>query len=215
MKLQATFALLVAGVVSVGAAATVHAADLPTYSSPTSVDVALDYAVPKSNRWTGFYVGGNIGAGFVTNNGNDRDIAGGVQIGYNQQFDHFVVGGEFEGIYTNRLQYQIGAGGLLEQTWNGTAKARAGVAFDNILLFGALGVNLARLEGKGTVTSGDRWQAGVAFGGGVEVAFTEQLSGKLEYTQTRFNGVESTIAGIGRKDDLVNHAIKAGVNFRF
>lgn len=49
----------------------------------------------------------------------------------------------------------------------------------------------------------------------MEVAFTEQLSGKLEYTQTRFNGVESTIAGVGRKDDLVNHAIKAGVNFRF
>lgn len=216
MKSSSKIALLATCLMLTAGAGAANAADLPVYSVPAALDFSVDLAVQTADRWTGFYVGGHLGGGFVNRPaGDDRDIIGGIQAGYNLQLDQFVIGAELEGAMSNRLQYKLGAGGILEQTFNGTAKARAGIAMDNVLLYGTLGVNVARLEGKGAVTSGDRWQAGLAFGGGVEVAFNEHLSGKLEYTQTRFNGVESRIGGVARKDDLVNHAVKAGVNFHF
>lgn len=203
----------VATMATVGAAS---AADLPPYLAPSMVDNAVDYAVPPADRWTGLYAGAHLGAGFINQPGGDqRAIFGGLQAGYNQQFGQFVVGGELEGSYNNRLQHRISGGGVYEQTWSGSAKARAGVALDSILLFGTAGVAVARLDAKGAITSGDRWQAGLAFGGGVEFAFSESMSAKLEYTQTRFNNVPSTSGGIGRSDNLVNHAVTAGINYRF
>ena len=190
------------------------AADLPVRPVTAVVDPVVSYASPSTDRWTGFYAGVNGGAGFVTAPGNDRDWALGAQAGYNQQFGMFVLGGELEGGYTNGLQYRIGTGGVLEQTWGGSARVRGGVAFDNILAFGTIGVATARLDSKGTVKSKDAWATGLTFGGGVEVAVTDSISAKLEYSQTRFDGVRSTIGGSSRSDDLVNHAIKAGVNFR-
>ena len=38
---------------------------------------------------------------------------------------------------------------------------------------------------------------------------------RAEYLQTRYFDVDSAVAGIGRTDDLTNHAITVGVNYRF
>ena len=84
-----------------------------------------------------------------------------------------------------------------------------------MLLYGTVGVTTARFEGKGTATSRDRWHTGSTYGAGAEMGFTENISGKVEYTQTRFNGVDSTIGGVKGSNNLVNHAIKTGLNFRF
>lgn len=199
-----------------GVVSQASAADLVPSSPPLVATNAPVYAAPTSDLWTGFYAGVHGGAGLVNMPaGNDRDVLAGIQGGYNYQFGNFVVGGELEGSYNNGLQHRLTSTGALEQTWTGTAKARAGVAVDNFLLFGTVGVASARLNSQGAVTSPDRWATGLAFGGGVEMALTEHLSGKLEYTQTRFNDVSSTIAGSARSDNLVNHAIKAGLNYRF
>ncbi|HEV7308377.1 hypothetical protein [Ensifer sp.] len=44
---------------------------------------------------------------------------------------------------------------------------------------------------------------------------TEDMSAKLEYTQTRFNRVGTTIGGVKGSDNLINHSVKAGSNIRF
>lgn len=206
-----------AGVLGMAATGQAMAADL-AMTAPSYVDPVINHVSPASDYWTGFYAGGHLGRGFVEGkNGKDAEFSGGLQAGYNHQIGNFVVGAELEGSYTNKLDYLLpgGTGGLLRQNWGGSAKARAGFALDRVLIFGTLGVGVARLEAGGAVTSGDVWAAGVAFGGGAEVAFTESLSGKLEYTQTRFDGVNSRVGGVQRKDDLVNHTIKAGLNYRF
>jgi outer membrane immunogenic protein len=58
--------------------------------------------VDPLHQWTGFYVGGNIGYGIagLTDNGplavttNMTGVVGGVQAGYNYQYQHLVVGVE-------------------------------------------------------------------------------------------------------------------------
>ncbi|RAS01214.1 outer membrane protein [Ensifer adhaerens] len=187
------------------AASTAQAADF----NNSGVDFA------NVDRWTGAYAGGHIGTGSSNQKGSKNKINGGVQVGYNQQFGDFVVGGEIEAARAGGLQYQVGKGGALQQTWSGTARAKAGYALDNVLLYGTVGVTTARFEGKGTVTSRDRWHTGWTYGAGAEMGFTENISGKVEYTQTRFNGMDSTIGGVKGSNNLVNHAIKTGLNFRF
>lgn len=212
-----TIPLFIAAVTAASglAAGQAVAADLaprPVLSTP---DPVLSYAAPSADRWTGFYVGSNLGAGFVTAPAKNQNFALGLQAGYNQQFGMLVLGGELEGAYANGLQYRIGSGGILEQTWGGTAKVRGGVALDNVLLYGTFGLAAANLNSKGTVTSKDQWVTGLAFGGGVEVAFDDSMSARVEYTQTRFDDVRSTVGGTSRTDNLVSHAVKAGLNFKF
>ena len=74
------------------AAGSAHAADLP-YRQPYSAPPAA-YAVYS---WVGPYIGLNLGYqwGGTTNNPTDPSgIMGGVQAGYNFQFNQFVVGVE-------------------------------------------------------------------------------------------------------------------------
>jgi outer membrane immunogenic protein len=214
MRTVSLIAAMVAAVSAFGLGA-VAAADLISTSPALTPDKSLGYAAPAADRWTGSYAGGNAGAGYVTATPTSQDYALGLQAGYNQQFGMLVLGGELEGAFTNGTQFRVGTGGILEQNWGGTAKLRGGLAFDNVLLYGTAGLATAYLDSKGTVTSKDQWVAGLAFGGGVEVAVDETMSVKLEYTQTRFSDVQSTIGGTSRTDDLVGHAIKAGLNFKF
>jgi outer membrane immunogenic protein len=86
----------------------VRAADMAVKAPP------VPYA-PPSFSWTGFYVGGNVGAGFVTGTlsefagaadtvGGSAELIGGGQIGYNWQFSPNIVFGVewfFDGISGN------------------------------------------------------------------------------------------------------------------
>ncbi|MBD9639411.1 hypothetical protein IB277_24295 [Ensifer sp. ENS07] len=82
----------------------------------------VDFA--NVDRWTGAYAGGHIGTGSSNQKGSKNKINGGVQVGYNQQFGDFVVGGEIEAARAGGLQYQVGKGGALQQTWSGTPGPR-------------------------------------------------------------------------------------------
>jgi outer membrane immunogenic protein len=87
----------VAAVAFIVPGAGVRAADISAKAPPAP------YAPPPFN-WTGFYVGGNVGAGFVTESasefagaadsvGGNAQFIGGGQIGYNWQFSPNVVFG--------------------------------------------------------------------------------------------------------------------------
>src|SRR5205807_2255943 len=103
---------LVSGALSLGLVNAGSAADMAVKARPQIVD-------PGTN-WSGFYIGGNLGGGwsttrfdgipvtgdhfllatssFSTGNSNSGDWVGGVQAGYNWQFDRIVLG--IEGTYS-------------------------------------------------------------------------------------------------------------------
>ena len=195
--------------------AEVHA---QSFTAPSSGLNSTDFFSPV-DQWSGFYAGvhgGVIETGRVPNPfGNARAFEGGLQFGSNLQFGNLVVGAEATGTYSHDFRHDMGAGASLKQTWSGSVKARAGVALDQILLYGTLGYGMARLEPSGTVTSEATNVGGLVFGGGAEYALTEQLALRVDYTQSRYSGVVFTAGGLKQTRDIVDHSVRAGLNFRF
>ncbi len=178
-------------------ATSAHAADLPTQAP-------IVYAPVPVFTWTGFYVGLNAGVGWagsrdvvvtgptaatsgiLSAGGSDGVFVGGGQIGYNWQSGSIVYGLEAD------IQY-VDAGGSVAwgpYTWwanngdddgayLGTVRARLGYAMDRVLIYitGGLaygGLNSNPLTGNSTSNTG--W----TIGGGVEYAFTNNWTVRLE-----------------------------------
>ncbi|RCS24575.1 porin family protein [Phyllobacterium salinisoli] len=201
-----------AGLVATLPVAAASAADLGTgdyYADPAPLDTAQD--------WSGNYVGAQIGASsseFPNPFSNRTGALGGVVVGKNFQNGKFVYGGELEANFAE-AEHRLGRGGTLQQSWSGVAKARAGIAMDKTLIYGALGYGATKFKPKGTVTSGSDWEGGVLLGAGVEQVISGPLSVKAEYDYMRFGDVKTEVGGRTQRDNLSNHAIKAGVNYKF
>ena len=221
------------------------AADLPTRTAPPVF-------VPPAFTWTGFYAGVNAGAvfgqnggsftdptyGYVTRSGgSDAASAGGGQIGYNYQFgtgSGFVVGleADIQGVAGgSRGTYALGSASYVNVSpsldWFGTVRARAGYAFDRVLVYATGGF----AYGGGSVSSlaaaypyslPDTTRTGYAVGGGVEYAFTPSISAKVEGLYVRLNrasaasyydAATNTYDGANRDDGF--GVVRAGLNYRF
>lgn len=210
--MQKTMALLATTAVLASLTAGAQAADLAV-SRGYDAQPAQSYAAV--DPFTGAYVGGTVG--IVTSNefneGSNAAAIGG-QVGYLQQFGAFVVGAEVEALYLNDLRYELGGGNGVSQNWSLAAKARAGVALDHTLLYGTLGYGVSSFEGYGGRTTSDDVKGGVVFGAGIEQAFTDSISARVEYLQTRYDGVSSDFGG-PQTNDLVGHSVRLGLNYRF
>ena len=192
------------GMLSLCAAVPANAADVPVARSPGFV--APRFVAPPVVQpffpWNGLYVGGHLGGAWLdvddTNlHDDDRDRAFlyGGQAGYNWHIGQFVLGleGQISGVDSER-----------NVDWIGTLAGRAGIAFDQILVYGKVGG--AWLNGSDN-TSG--WMAGA----GVEYGFTRFWSAKLEYNFLDFGNERFARSGVDH--DLTTHLIKIGVNYRF
>ena len=65
--------------------------------------------------------------------------------------------------------------------WFGTLRGRAGYAFNNILLYGTLGLAYGDLKGELLGADETKTETGWAGGLGAEVGFTPNWSAKVEY----------------------------------
>lgn len=167
--------------------------------------------------WTGNYVGGQFGASSSKFPSPFSDRTGalmGVVAGRTVQSGKFVMGGELEANFAE-AEHRIGHGGELQQSWNGNAKAKAGIAIDQTLVYGTLGYGATKFKGKGKTTDAPGWNGGVVLGAGVEQVVSGPLSVKAEYDYQRYSGVKSEVNGVSQKNDLNNHSLKAGLNYRF
>jgi outer membrane immunogenic protein len=220
---------LLATTVLVGSAS---AADIrrPAYKAPMLAPVSV-------YNWTGFYVGVNVGYswgrqdatldGFGSvGSSHVNGIIGGGQIGYNWQINNIVLGLEtdFQGsgqrgdggvpgvaTFTNRLD------------WFGTVRGRLGYAFDRWLPYVTGGWAYGHGDFSGIVTgvgpfSASNTYSGWTVGGGLEYAFLNNWSAKLEYLHINFGDgpvaavVPGTNIAAGRlKDDIV----RVGLNYKF
>lgn len=183
----------------------------------------------------------------LTNFGDlDSDgFFGGVRAGYNYQIGQFVVGAEADialsdiGDRAGSTQLIPGFGttalvGRSDVTFFGTIRARAGFAFDRALVYATGGLAYAgteyRIAGVGPLgtTAGfkkDETQIGFAVGGGVEYAFTNNLTANLEYQfigldkqRYGFNYLNAAGAVIGTGSTVATqsfHTVRAGVNYKF
>ncbi|MDT2021743.1 outer membrane beta-barrel protein [Methylocella sp. CPCC 101449] len=187
---------------------------------------------------------GTNGVLTVPNNGNNRSsFIGGAQIGYNWQFNSSFVGGlEADIQYANlsRRNGQVtpfpgyiftGAPGLAfaappatvvsgtgsNQNYFGTVRARLGFAIDRTLVYAT----------GGLAYGGGNSRVGYAVGGGVEYAFMNNWSAKIEALyigMNRNNNNNFAVFNLGtntlflpnsnsRRNDFV--VVRAGINYRF
>ncbi len=202
--------ILLASVALFGFAGAASAADLPMRSAPPAPIVA---AAPIFT-WTGFYVGVNAGYGWSNDDfdafdaadvDDDGGFVGGAQVGYNYQIGSFVVGleGDIQYIDFGSTRFRDADLVLREagiDDWFGTARARAGVAFGQALIYGTGGFAFADDVGGWTV------------GGGVEYAFTNNLSLKVEGLYVNLEE-DDAFDGLDYEADF--GVIRAGLNFRF
>jgi outer membrane immunogenic protein len=222
---------LLASTAFVGSAA---AADIqqarPAYKAPVLAPISV-------YNWTGFYVGANVGYGWgrqdvsldgfgSVGSANLNGVIGGGQIGYNWQVNQWVFGLEtdFQGsgqkgdggvsgvaAYTNKLD------------WFGTVRGRVGYAFDRWLPYVTGGWAYGHGDLSGTVTgvggfSGSNTYSGWTVGGGLEYAFLNNWSAKLEYLHVDFGDGPSVavvpgtnISGGKLRDDIM----RVGLNYKF
>jgi len=138
--------------------------------------------------WTGFYAGGHVGGGWVSD--GDGGFLGGGQVGFNYQIRQWVLGVEAD--------LSAASGDL---NWSSTLAARFGWTTGPWLVYGKLGGAWANIDfvNHGIVT--DRTSSGLLLGVGAEYALQNNWTAKIEYN--RMN---------------VDHdvdVIKFGLNYRF
>ncbi len=191
-------------------AAPAGAADIPGGPAPSYV-TATPFGV---YNWNGGYVGLNLGYqwGKARNLGlNPSGFNGGGQAGYNWQTGQFVIGGETDlqvsGADDTFASYKF------SNPWFGTARLRAGMAMNNILLYATAGLAYGggRLNFAGVTET--RTHVGWTAGAGIEVGFTPHWSAKAEYLYVDLS--EKSYVLSGTTNGLASSIVRFGVNYRF
>jgi len=169
---------------------------------------------------------------------------GGLQAGYQQQWDRLVVGVEADIQWTGGDNDNGFSGPLIGPTYRttaeieyfGTVRARAGYAIGNILLFGTGGIAYGEAKGTVVVTPGlpgtptgpsysgsdSAFHVGYVVGGGLEVALSRTLSAKVEFLHVdlgdetyRFDFAGSGGSFARTKTEIDVDTVKLGLNYHF
>ncbi|MGL4325588.1 MAG: outer membrane protein [Beijerinckiaceae bacterium] len=226
-------ATLLAGAAMIGAAS---AADLP------SRKVAPVAFVPAFS-WTGFYVGLQGGYQWGRTTGTLANAAGllpdpaaynpngmmvGAHVGYNYQINQIVVGleGDLEwsdlsgrGISVSLARYHT-----TNVDWQASIRARLGIAIDRALIYVTGGVAFADVNHTIGFTpavlpyhSYGSMRTGWTAGAGLEYAFTNNWTGRVEYRYADYGKTSATSIANNSNDrsHLTTHAVRVGVSYKF
>jgi outer membrane immunogenic protein len=139
------------------------AADLPPPMAPPPRAPAAFIPIAPAYNWSGFYIGGNLGAAFSNGSYSDTlgstfnastgtSFIGGGQVGVNYEFsNNVVIGAEAMFDWAPNTNNNINLAGVganagntaaaqLNNRWLTTATGKLGYAFDRVLLYGKGGV---------------------------------------------------------------------------
>jgi len=210
------------------------AADLgsPRLPPPERYDAPARPSRP--GLWQGFYWGLNGGYGWGDSSfDTDTDGASSgpegwlasATAGYNYMVGpNFLLGVEGDLGFMNISNDDKEVNGSVYRTsfgpWWGTLRGRAGIAMGRLLVYGTGGLAFAAVE-EDVITGADKvsnedWRSGWVVGGGVEFAFNENVSAKVEYLHMDF-GSHSALSSNLDDYDFNNRVdvVRAGLNFRF
>ena len=240
--------ILVTGAFTLATGGPLLAADLypaPYHPPPVAyVPAAVLY------NWTGFYIGGNLGAGWSQGSLSDTagntftpssspSFLGGGQVGYNYQFWGGPVAGveadfEWAGNHNNSSNAAAGVTVTNNNRWLTTLTGRLGYAWNCVLVYGKGGgawvgasdptiTNVAM--GTSTTPSTSNSNFGWTLGAGVEWAFWNNWSARLEYDFIGLNSQTFTVpapgfAGLPAGDQFTSHnrdvqMVNLGINYKF
>lgn len=238
-------------------ASTAFAADaIETFDPPApAVASAPESSNPGAFSWDGAYVGVNGGyaGGKFKNTLEVTDVdgpmsetysssyngfSGGVQAGYNWQFDKVVAGieADFQGGSLKKdstlledADSSLTLNNRLE--WYGTARGRVGytvtpttlVYATGGLAYGKIKTGLELTDGEDSVSnSWSKTKAGYTIGGGTEFGLTDDITLKTEYLYTDFGKAKMFDYSDAALNESINgeskvhlHTIRAGINYKF
>jgi outer membrane immunogenic protein len=192
-------AVIPVAILGLTAASLAQAADLPTKAPPM-------IAAPLAYNWSGFYVGGHLGFGWLDNDSvavtatpsfpanfaftrqSDSGFLGGGQIGFNWQAGQWVFGLEGDLSWTDisacsrSLSPTVAgtfADGCLGVNWTATVGPRLGFAWSNVLLYVKGGLAWADFTSTSTTTNAAGVVTSITTGGETRTGL--MLGGGLEY----------------------------------
>jgi outer membrane immunogenic protein len=154
-------------------------------------------------------------------------LAGGT-FGLNMQASDFVFGVEADGDWTNLNGNGSSAGyctaGVTCQTKSpifGTLRARFGYAFGRVLVYGTGGVADAEVRAgfnpPATFDYADNF--GLTGGAGIEVAFADNWTAKVEYLYAGLGTMTCSAANCGTSApvtvSLSENIVRVGINYKF
>jgi outer membrane immunogenic protein len=215
--------------------APVYIAPAPIYNwTGFYIGADLGGSFGNANLW----VPGNFGNSFSHNANNDGVIGGGF-VGYNYQINSFVLGvqGEFDGLSNSNNRYLSGPLGFIgdryqsevSQDWIASIDGRLGYSgpgWDRFLVYAIGGAAWSQLSASLTNTftgyghSISNTRSGYDVGGGVEYAFTNNWTGRLEYRYYNF-GTNNTawadglLNGAYYRTTVTNNVIRVGLAYKF
>ncbi len=232
--MQRPISLILVAASFVGFAGGASAADLGPYRGGSIKDAPAPYVEKRAFNWTGLYVGlqtgytwGNTdatGAVLGANQSYGYDTTGwvgGGHAGYNWQMQNLVVG-----IETDIEAASLGgdgrsALGLRHETdlnWIGSTRGRLGLAYDRTLFYATAGWAYGDVKVSNAVASFSEVRNGWTAGVGIEHAYSERMSLRLEYRYTDLgstNFASGAGGGTTDKSEVDFHAVRAGVSFKF
>lgn len=206
---KTVLALTLAGIASGLAMTAASAADIPGGPRPYYSAAAAPYY-----NWAGFYGGVNLGYqwGAVSNtNTKPSGLMGGLQGGYNWQQGQFVFGGETDlnltGADDTFAPYKF------SNPWWGSLRARAGMAWNNILVYGTGGLAYGTVKGESALLSESKTSLGWTLGAGAELGVSPNWSAKVEYLYMDLASRSYSLTGT--TNGLSSSVIRVGVNYHF
>lgn len=209
-----------------GAASATLAEEAATWEGPyVGVQVA-------SSEMTGGYnaTTGSCGPCRVLNLEGETTSVGG-QAGYNFQAGRYVFGIEGSLVSTDisEASDQVIVGGVpgtrpeftRSVDWTATITPRAGVLFNNTLVYAKAGWAYASTTvghftgGGGTYQSQEDTRTGWVAGAGVEHPFNDRLTGRIEVDHMDFGNTNSPFAAFDIDDEMEIRSVRFGLNYRF
>jgi outer membrane immunogenic protein len=223
--------ILIASVLALAAGSQAFAADLPPMAAPPPRAPAAYVPVSPAYNWSGFYLGINGGYGFGTSdwsapgftsasNSPNGFLIGGTA-GFNYQVSQFVFGVEGDIDWTDLKGTCSPSVCETQNSWLGTVRGRLGFALDRVLFYGTGGgafgnVELSSPLGATGTTTIDK--TGWAAGAGVEGAFADNWTARLEYLYVDLGSTSCTnltVCVAGTAVTFKESLIRAGVDYKF
>jgi len=188
-------------------------------------------------NWTGFYIGGALGAGAVVHDITLGPLAeldglggegvfGELNVGYDYDFGGFVAGVMIDGRYSGiKSELELGFGGPsididAKADYGFDILARAGMKLGEATLAYVIGgYSWQNFEVEASATGAGsedllEWDSsGFSVGGGLEAAVTNNMTVNIEYRYSQFDGENFGLEGLDVEPSF--QTVRVGAKYKF